>query len=65
MTTMEPAWQMITTAPQETDVLVYDGYRMRVASLHFTCDDCALAWVADGVIVDPTHWMPLPTQPSE
>lgn len=62
------AWQPIETAPKDgTRVLVYCRYAGRlVAGAEWRhSEPRAIQWEAvNGVIVTPTHWMPLPAAPA-
>lgn len=61
-------WQTMETAPAETPVLVFDGWRIMVATnfIPDNGDEHGVGWMFNGnTPVNPTHWMPLPAPPAE
>jgi hypothetical protein len=60
-------WRSIATAPKDSTVLIYDAYDRRVGQAYHTVWNGSDAWcweeMADGLVRNPTHWMPLPTPP--
>lgn len=65
LSTESAGWQPIETAPTDnTPVLVWQAPWEFPSRATFTTDD--EVWCsAGGIEVNPTHWMPLPTPPSE
>ena len=57
-------WQLIETAPMDTDVLLFEpDYSIFVGS-NFSLDDGDSYWCAcGGPRRKPTHWMELPEEP--
>jgi hypothetical protein len=67
-------WQPIKTAPKDwSHVIVYDHASCAVGEAYYraeeTVDDSAWCWSnlslddEDAIVLEPTHWMPLPEHP--
>ncbi len=58
-------WQPIETAPKDgTEVLVWDGYGVKIAWWEPYRRTTGGVWFYDGDNYTwPTHWMPLPEEP--
>lgn len=58
-------WQPIDTAPKDgTEIIIWDGSNIRIATFMYTDDDGQMKWFPDGMpFVVATHWMPLPSPP--
>jgi hypothetical protein len=58
------AWQPIETAPKDTNVLMFDANDRDIGEAFFDHaeSDCWV-WANGLLVVDPTHWMPLPATP--
>ena len=56
-------WQPIDTAPENTDVLVWEAYGEQFVVAQQE-DGCWVAVWSGEPIGDVTHWMPLPEPPS-
>jgi hypothetical protein len=59
-------WQSIETAPEHTDVLVWQGFwpRIIVAKRGSVARGNADRWYANNTpTAEPSHWMPLPEPP--
>jgi hypothetical protein len=74
--TLAPEWQPIETAPKDGTVMILLEHRREYSSstIDFGCfefiensdwDGAAVyGWMSnEGKIEEPTHWMPLPTEP--
>jgi hypothetical protein len=60
-------WQPIATAPSETPVLVFcPGNHSDEWIMMAERDERRGLWsiFVDGQIIEPTHWMPLPSPPN-
>lgn len=68
-------WQPIETAPDDRQVLVWDGHHQRVAQMMTAIEDGTRDWVyarqlacegsAIAFVCEPTHWRPLDAPPKE
>lgn len=54
------SWRPIESAPMDDAVLMTDGYRYSIGT---KIGEHAI--VTENILVDPTHWMPLPTTPKD
>lgn len=58
-------WQPIETAPKDgTEIIIWDGSSIFIATYVFTDDTGKMKWFPSGMpFVVATHWMPLPSPP--
>ncbi len=62
----EREWQPIETAPKNGgSILVYGRFGAIVTVFRSVFGDKWLLSNGDGIIIKPTHWMPLPTPPKK
>jgi hypothetical protein len=58
-------WQPIETAPKnENPVLTYDRY-MGIKIAQYVLDNWWILSGEDSMVIEPTHWMPLPSPPAK
>jgi hypothetical protein len=59
-----PAWQPIETAPKDANVLVFDADGPHIGEAFFDhAESECWVWANGLLVVEPTHWMPLPAAP--
>ena len=57
-------WQPIETAPKDTAVLLWLGWRLEIGHFNTGLGRWAANWDHRALEVPATHWMPLPSPPT-
>lgn len=70
---MDAKWQPIETAPKDPDdrIVLWDGYNVFIgfwSNIRASVVRGGDGWLTDGLqglMIAPTHWMPLPPPPAQ